>query len=109
MIYELEFHSDALKEWKKLPKSIQEQFKKAIKHGLENPRIPKHRLHGELKDCYKIKLLKAGYRLVYKVIEASVRICVIAVGKREDSVVYKIAEQLINDDGNGVVVILGKK
>jgi mRNA interferase RelE/StbE len=42
-------------------------------------------------DCYKIKLRAAGYRLVYQVFDARVVVVVVAVGKREDSAVYRKA------------------
>ena len=39
MSYELHFHPIALKEWKKLAKGLQEQFKKILKRRLENPHV----------------------------------------------------------------------
>ena len=38
---------------------------------------------------YKIKLRASGYRLVYEVAEEELFVLVIAVGKRERSVVYQ--------------------
>jgi len=67
MIYELHFHPLALKEWKKLSQELQEQFKKQLKRRLENPHVISAKLSGQLKDCYKIKLHQASYRLVYQV------------------------------------------
>jgi len=91
MTYSLEFHPDALKEWQKLPQSIKEQFKKVLTRRLENPHVPKSKLRGSLKDCYKVKLLKAGYRLVYQVKDQTLVITVIAVGKRANNFVYDVA------------------
>lgn len=51
------------------------------------------KLHGELKSCYKIKLLKVGYQLVYQVKDDVLIVRVIAVGKRANNLVYKIAEK----------------
>ena len=42
-------------------------------------------------DRYKIKLRATGYRLVYQVFDARVVVVVVAVGKREDSAVYRKA------------------
>ncbi|NIF29669.1 stability protein StbE [Pantoea sp. Tr-811] len=42
--------------------------------------------------CYKIKLRSVGYRLVYRAIDESVVVLVIAVGKRERSDVYDVAQ-----------------
>lgn len=60
---------------------------------LQNPHVPKAKLRGKLKDCYKIKLLSAGYRLVYQVKDHVLIVTVIAVGKRADNFVYEIAEK----------------
>ena len=49
MIYELYFHPLALKEWKKLDKGLQAQFKKLLKRGLENPHVISAILRGNLK------------------------------------------------------------
>ena len=40
MSYKLRFHEQALKEWKKLGTTLQEQFKKKLAERLEQPRIP---------------------------------------------------------------------
>lgn len=53
MTYKLAFNESALKEWKKLGHTIQEQFKKKLRERLENPRVPASQLHGR-KDQYKM-------------------------------------------------------
>ena len=88
MSYKLRFHEQALKEWKKLGTTLQEQFKKKLAERLEQPRIPSAALSG-MSDCYKIKLKAAGYRLVYRVEDDIMYVTVIAVGKRERSIVYR--------------------
>ena len=94
MIYELVFKQDALKEWQKLDSTIKVQFKKKLIERLSNPKIESSRLNG-MKDCYKIKLRKAGYRLVYQVRDLEVIVSIVAVGKRERNSVYKIAAKRI--------------
>ena len=91
MSYSLRFHELALKEWKRLDSTLQEQFKKKLKERLENPRVPLAALSG-MKDCYKIKLKAAGYRLVYRVEDDIVYVTVISVGKRERLHVYRNAQ-----------------
>ena len=46
-----------------------------------------------MRDCYKIKLRKAGYRLVYQVEDERVTVVVIAVGRRDRNLVYEAASQ----------------
>ena len=48
-----------------------------------------------MKDCYKIKLRRAGYRLVYQVRDKELMVSLIAVGKREKNQIYKAAMKRI--------------
>lgn len=73
--------------------SIQEQFKKALKKRLESPHVKSSALRGKLKHCYKIKLKDSGYRLVYSVEDGELKIIVIAIGKRDKSQAYSLAEK----------------
>ncbi|WP_353169456.1 type II toxin-antitoxin system RelE/ParE family toxin [Providencia sp.] len=70
---------------------MREQFKKKLKKLQLNPYIESLRLHGELSNCYKIKLRTSGVRLVCQVIYDEIVIFVVAVGKRENEKVYKSA------------------
>jgi mRNA interferase RelE/StbE len=92
MIYRLKFFPTALKEWKKLDNSIQNQLKKKLKERLNNPHVPGSELRG-FKNYYKIKLRSGGYRLVYEVIDEELFILVIVIGKRNRSEVYKKAKK----------------
>jgi mRNA interferase RelE/StbE len=94
MTYKLVFKQDALKEWNKLDSAIRTQFKKKLIERLDNPKVESSRLNG-MKDCYKIKLRKAGYRLVYQVRDLEVIVSIVAVGKRERNSVYKISAKRI--------------
>jgi mRNA interferase RelE/StbE len=91
--YELEFHEAALKEWRKLDGSVQTLFKKQLAKRLQAPHVPSAKLHGELKNTYKIKLRDTGYRLVYEVIDHRVMVFVITVGRRDHDTVYQQAAQ----------------
>ena len=55
MTYSLEFHPDALREWRKLDVSIKRQFTKKLKERLEHPKVARASVSGG-KDLYKIKL-----------------------------------------------------
>jgi mRNA interferase RelE/StbE len=96
MSYSLEFKVSALKEWKKLDGGIREQFKKKLADRLEHPRVESARLSG-MPDCYKIKLQNAGYRLVYQVDDSHIVVTVVAIGKRENLFVYRVAEKRVKD------------
>jgi mRNA interferase RelE/StbE len=94
MSYSLEFVESALKEWRKLSPGIRDQLKNKLRERLQNPHLPSARLHS-LPDCYKIKLRTAGYRLVYQVDDKVVVVTVVAVGKRDKGLVYRLAEKRV--------------
>lgn len=90
MTYDLQFLPSALKEWKKLNSTVKTQFKNKLKERLSNPKVPSSKLRN-LKDHYKIKLRASGYRLVYKVDDKSITVTVVAVNKRNNSLVYDLS------------------
>ena len=90
MSYSLKFKTEALREWRGLDANIRNQFKKKLAERLIQPHVPSAKLSGQ-KDCYKIKLRSAGFRLVYEVRDAELIVIVIAVGKRDRNAVYKAA------------------
>jgi mRNA interferase RelE/StbE len=92
MKYSLKFLPTALKEWKKLDKPIQSQFKKKLSERLEKPHVLPSKLSG-FENHYKIKLRASGYRLVYEVIDNALFVLVIAIGKRDRNTVYKKAKK----------------
>ncbi len=90
MRFKLRFHAQALVEWHRLDGSVREPLKKKLTERLEQPRVPSAALHG-MADCYKIKLLSLGYRLIYRVDDGEVFVTVIATGKRDKNKVYRTA------------------
>lgn len=96
MTYSLEFDARALKEWRKLGDTIQQQLKKKLAVILRNPRVEANRL-SDLPDCYKVKLRSSGYRLIYQVLDQEVVVFVVAVGKREREQVYRAAAKRVVD------------
>jgi len=96
-MYRLKFLPEALEEWKALDGSIKTVLRKALKKRLEQPRPPGARLHSDLRDCYKIKLRKQGYRLIYYVEVDALIVLVLAIDKREDMAAYRSAvERLLS-------------
>jgi mRNA interferase RelE/StbE len=89
--YRLKFIPDALAEWEALDGSVKNLLRKLLKKRLEQPHLPGSRLHGDLHNCYKIKLKKQGYRLVYTVENDVMVVLVLAVDKREDLAAYHAA------------------
>ena len=94
MTYRLVFKEQAKKEWDKLDATVRKQFATKLRERLITPRVEAARLSG-MTDCYKIKLRRAGFRLVYQVRDGELVVSVIAVGKRERNFVYKQAVKRI--------------
>lgn len=88
--YQVMLTPESKKEWDNTDHSIQIQLKKKLQKVRYNPIVPKNKLSG-MTDCYKIKLKRAGYRLVYQVVDDTIQLIVWAVDKREDSKVYDSA------------------
>ena len=93
--YRLKFVPDAWREWQALDGSIKQLLKPLLAKRLQNPHVPGALLHRDLAGCYKIKLLKHGYRLVYLVEDDVLVVLVLSVGKREDSEAYVTAAKRI--------------
>ena len=91
MPFELAFHPETLREWRTLSAGIREQFKKKLAERLIEPRIPASTLRRSSHHT-KIKLLAAGFRLVYDVRDRELLVRVVAVGKRERNAVYRQAD-----------------
>lgn len=87
MTYRLQFAAEAHKEWLRLDSAIRSQFAKKLKERLSHPRVPADAMR-KMPDCYKIKLRRSGFRLVYQVRDDIVVVLVFAVGKREADAVY---------------------
>lgn len=89
--YRLMFLPEALEEYRALDGSVQAVIKELLGKRLDEPHVPGGALHGDLAGCYKIKLLKQGIRLVYRVDDGKLIVLVLAVDKREDGAAYKAA------------------
>lgn len=87
--YRLVFRKHARREWDKLGETVRRQLRKKLEERLRNPRVPKDALR-HYRNCYKIKLRDAGYRLVYRVDNDRILVIVLAVAQREDDEVYDI-------------------
>ena len=89
--YRLAFQDAALAEWKKLDGSVKEPLRRLLKKRMEAPRVAGAELHGDLADCYKIKLRAQGFRLIYQVHDQHLIVLVISVGRRDKNAVYEAA------------------
>lgn len=91
MNYGLSFLPAAVQEWKSLDGSLKMHFQAQLQRRLKQPCPSGSELHGPLRGYYKIKLRKAGYRLVYRVDQENRKLVVTAVGRRDAAAVYAVA------------------
>ena len=99
VVYRLQFDRDALNEWHALDGSVKAILKKQLAKRLVSPHVVADALSGSLHGCYKIKLRKQGYRLVYRVEDDRLVVIVIAVGRRDKSAVYEMATKRMSIKG----------
>lgn len=89
-MHELRFHVEAAREYNQLQKAIRLKLHSKLLERLSQPDVPSARLSGELAGCFKIKLVREGVRLVYRVNQSAVTMTVISVGKRADAAAYVV-------------------
>ena len=100
----VEYTQEAAKDLKALDHSQKIQVLKAIAKVSENP-LPTteggygkplgNHLSGRLSGCLKIKLLKLGLRVIYKLVRENNVMRVIIISVRDDETVYKLAQERI--------------
>lgn len=93
--FEVKLIPEAVKEYRRLDGSIKKLVNVAFRK-LRKSRGTERRIKKEtkLQGCRKIKFRKHGIRIVYRIIKGKVEIVqVIAIGKRGDDEVYKIASK----------------
>ncbi len=76
---------------------IQEQIIKRIDRLAISPDTQGKELAGELADCFSIRAVKERYRIVYRLIEQTVVVQIIAVGIRKEgdkNDIYRLAQRL---------------
>ncbi|OWQ86267.1 hypothetical protein CDN99_20755 [Roseateles aquatilis] len=88
--YGLLFLPQAWDEWRALDGSIRKALKSLLIKRLVHPHAPGSALKDELAGLYKIKLLRHGIRLTYRVDDGVLVVIVFCVGKREGALAYRI-------------------
>ena len=100
MSYLVEYSDDAKSDLKKLDNSHAHQVRKAIDKVSQNPLPKSEGGYGNplgnvggrnLTGLLKIKLLKAGIRIVYKLIREDKIMRIVVIAIREDNAVYELA------------------
>ena len=105
MEWTIDYIAEARKDFDRLDHSQQIHVVKAIEKVSANP-LPVNeggygkplgnRIESRLAGCFKIKLVKLGIRIVYKLIREKNRMTIIVISVRDDNQVYKIAQKRIS-------------
>ena len=102
MSWSITFHKAAIHDVENLDGSCKAQVVKAIQKVAENPLPYTEGGYGKplgnkdntnLTGCLKIKLKKAGLRVVYRLVRTKQEMNIIVISIRSDSEVYKLAEK----------------
>ena len=105
MTWDVVYLPEAERDFADLNRTQQLLIRKAIEKVRQNP-LPAseggcgkplgNRGGTQLTGYLKIKLLRAGLRIVYKLIRTETRMLIIVIGVREDSEVYQMARMRID-------------
>ena len=92
-LYKILYSSDVVRnDLPKLDNKIKDIIRRKIEKLKSEPTLGLP-LRGKLSKLYKLKVSK--YRVLYQVNDYNFIIIVIAIGKRDNSIVYKLAEKRI--------------
>jgi len=80
MSYKIVFEKPAEKDFRRLPKDIQQALAHRMSALADNPRPPDSRKLEGADNCYRIR--QGDYRLIYTILEDRVVIIVLRVGHR---------------------------
>ena len=97
-MYDYKFHPEAQKELKKLNKSVQMFFTKALKKILTRPELGidlGNKNNIDLSGLKKMYFDNKRYRIVYQILEDEIVIHLIAIGKRDKMEVYEKAGERV--------------
>lgn len=105
MTWDVVYLPEAERDFADLNRTQQLLIRKAIEKVRQNPlpaseggygKLLGNRGGTQLTGYLKIKLLRAGLRIVYKLIRTETRMLIIVIGVREDSEVYQMARMRID-------------
>ena len=92
--YILDLEGEALDDMRRLDPAMRRRVVQVLDRILVNPTAGAKRLGGSLAECYEHHVANQ-YRIVYQIHEKVVTIQVIAIGKRENLEVYRIATERV--------------
>lgn len=96
-MYKIKYNIHVEKDLSKIDQSIRKQIFNKIEKISENPNIWKH-LIWNLSWLKKVYVANKKIRIIYKIIENKIEILIVAIWKRENKLVYKLASNRINNN-----------
>ena len=108
MIWEVEYLEEAKDDLKRLDNSVSCQVLKGIKKVQQNP-LPNYeggygkplgnKDNNNLTDLLKIKFVKIGIRVVYKLVRENNKMKIVVISARAENEVYRLAGERKNNYG----------
>lgn len=100
MVYRVEFHPDAEKDFNALDGSIRQEVAKKIDAIEKNPFLgkPLGKKYGvDLTGFYRLYVAKKKHRIVYRLIGKHIEVIeFVGIGKRDKEEVYKLVARRLN-------------
>ena len=98
--YILDLEDEALDDMRRLDPVMRRRVVQVLDRILTNPTAGGKRLRGSLANCFEHHVANQ-YRIVYRIKEQIITVQIIAIGKRENLEVYRVAtERVANQPEN---------
>lgn len=96
ILYDLRYLKQAQEDYNSLDNSQKRLVNKGLNRIKERGIQAGKPLSGDLKGCYKLKHRNAGLRIVFRQCKNRIQVIqIVAIGKRDKKLVYKLAKQRI--------------
>lgn len=98
-LYQISWTEFSKKDYQNLDGSQKLLIDKSLNRIRQKGMLAGQPLQGNLKACNKLKHRKAGLRIIFTEEAGKIQIIqIVAIGKRSDHAVYKIATDRLNDE-----------
>lgn len=101
MLYAIKYHPQVVDDLKLLDKGVRDKVLKKIKQLSNTPELGHllgNKANLDLSNYRKLYIDNRRIRVIYRIEQEAICILILAVGKREDLEIYRIAKQRLEDE-----------